>query len=181
MFVALTFMCTIHLSHQWKGWSQVILWHPSDIHLTVGCASHIKCFWIAGPIVIGHKLHMAWKLQMSFWADKQGGRKQSRVANKGWIESASTTHMSVQVTPLLGSMPIWCPLGMDHSRAYGELVALLRLQCCPSPTVGVSYGKETTQKQQWSNGMGITIDKQTFCHLRSPLLHTLVCPSIALC
>lgn len=179
MFVALTFMCTIHLSHQWKGWSQVISWHLSDIHLTVGCVSHIKCFWIAGSIGIGHKLHMAWNSRcLSELTSREGG---NRVASKGWIESASTTHRSVQVTPLLGSMPIWCPLGMDHSRAYGELVALLRLWRCLSPTVGVSYGKETTQKQQWSNGMGIKIDKQTFCHLRSPLLHTLVCPSTALC
>lgn len=105
---------------------------------------------------------------MSFLADKQGGKKQSRVANQGWIESVSTTHSSVQVAPLLGSMPIWCLLGMDHDRAWGELVALLRLQCCPSPTAGVSSGNETTEKQQWSNGMVIKIDKQTFCHLEVP-------------
>lgn len=65
---------------------------------------------------------------------------------------------------------------MDHNRAYRELVALLRLWCCPCPAVGVSCGKETAQKQQGSNGEVIKIDKQTFSHLRVTSLTHFILP-----
>lgn len=46
----------------------------------------------------------------------------------------------------------------------------------------MSYGKETTQKQQGSNGEVIKIDKQTFSHLRvTSLMHfslSIHCPAL---
>lgn len=92
MFAALTFVCRIHLSHQWKGWSQVILWDPSEVYLSAACPSHIKCFWVAGPIVIGCNLQMAWTSRCLFELTSREGRNRG-----GWQRLDRASKHKVQV------------------------------------------------------------------------------------
>lgn len=97
---------------------------PLGIHLTVGSASHIKCVWITGAIIIAHNLHVMWNSKcLSELANREGENKalwQTKVE-----ESASTARGWMQVTSLLAAHTFDF-FKVVSTAECGELVAVFR-------------------------------------------------------